>query len=40
MMIVDVKTLFPGIHLHTDVLHMGTGVYELLSLPKLSETSI
>ena len=42
MMIVrkkDVTTFVPGIHLHAEVLHMGTGVYELLSLPKLSETS-
>ena len=37
MMIVrkkDVTTFVPGIHLHAEVLHMGTGVYELLSLPK------
>ena len=37
MMIVrkkDVTAFVPGIHLHAEVLHMGTGVYELLSLPK------
>ena len=42
MMIVrkkDVTTFVPGIHLNAEVLHMDTGVYELLSLPKLSETS-
>ena len=37
MMIVrkkDVTTFVPGIHLHAEVLHMGTGEYEPLSLPK------
>ena len=38
MMIVrkkkDVTTFVPGIHLHAEVLHKGTGVYELFSLPK------
>ena len=37
MMIVrkkDVTTSVPGIHLHAEVLHMGTEMYELLSLPK------